>query len=514
MNLAHFIEHHARQHPDRVAVSLGSFPHATYRQLARRMRAISHYLRVECRLPPRSHVGLAMTNHPAFWEILFGAWHAGIAAVPINPKLHRREIEFILAHCGAALCFVTADLEGALAPLALELDCLNGVMSVAGGEYHALVATEVPDSPPHPCPPTDIAWIFYTSGTTGRPKGAMLSHRNLLMMIMAHLADIDTIGPGDSILHGAPQSHGSGMLGLAHFAKAANNVIPESGGFNTDECADLLNRYGGMTLFAAPTMVNRLVANPAFVSANLGHLKTIVYGGAPMYQSDCRRAIEAFGPRLAQIYGQGEAPMTITALPKAFHRLDGGDDLMARLASVGTPRTGVEVAVVDESDTPLPAGEVGQVVVRGDVVMKGYWYEEGATARTLSNGWLHTGDVGSFDRGGFLTLLDRSKDLIISGGSNIYPREIEELLLLHPAVREVAVIGRPNTEWGEEVIAFVVPRHAQDLSEADLDLLCLENIARFKRPRAYVFVDGLPKNSTGKVLKTALREMAATLDRG
>jgi long-chain acyl-CoA synthetase len=258
-------------------------------------------------------------------------------------------------------------------------------------------------------------------------------------------------------------------------------------------------------MFAAPTMVKRLVDEARRGKPPLDGLKTIVYGGGPMYLADIRDALAAMGQRFAQIYGQGESPMTITALGKHHFADTAHPRHLARLASVGVAQSVIEIRIADADDRTLPAGESGEVLVRGDAVMKGYWRNPEATAETLRGGWLHTGDVGALDQDGFLTLVDRSKDLIISGGSNIYPREIEEVLLRHPGVDEVSVVGRPHPEGGEEVVAFVVRRPGTAASEPELDRLCLESIARFKRPKAYRFVDGLPKNNYGKVLKTELR---------
>jgi len=225
-----------------------------------------------------------------------------------------------------------------------------------------------------------------------------------------------------------------------------------------------------------------------------------------MYVEDCLRALAALGPKLIQIYGQGESPMTITVNSRANHADTAHPRYRERLASVGRPFTGLDVRAADADGRDVPAGEIGEVLVRGDTVMAGYWRNPEATAATLRGGWLHTGDLGAFDADGFLTLKDRSKDLIISGGSNIYPREVEEVLLKHPGVFEVSVVGRPHPDWGEEVVAFVVARPGARPSEAELDALCLANIARFKRPRVYRFVDALPKNNYGKVLKTELRD--------
>jgi long-chain acyl-CoA synthetase len=244
-------------------------------------------------------------------------------------------------------------------------------------------------------------------------------------------------------------------------------------------------------------MLVRLMASPAARTPR--NLKTITYGGAPMYVADCLRAIELFGPRMFQLFGQGEAPMTITGLPQSEHAK------RTHLETCGYARTGVEVKIFDDQDRELPHGEVGEIVTRSDCVMKGYWENPEATAKARRGGWLHTGDVGSLDTEGFLTIKDRSKDLIISGGANIYPREIEEVLLRHPAVAECSVVGRQHAEWGEEVVAFIVKRRPVDPGE--LENLLLDNIARFKRPREYRFVEALPKNNYGKVLKTELRDL-------
>jgi long-chain acyl-CoA synthetase len=432
-------------------------------------------------------VALAMKNCPEYYEVLFACWHAGLAAVPINAKLHPKEFETILENSGAKLAFVTPELEAAI-PRAI---------AVSTPEYRKLCEADAIACAD--VPPDDLAWLFYTSGTTGVPKGAMLTHRTLLFASQAYFADIDRLGPGDAILHAAPLSHGSGLYGVPHFAAGALNVIPESGGFEPEEIFALIKAHAGISFFAAPTMIVRLLASRAAGAADLRNLKTISYGGAPMYVADCERAIELFGPRLYQLFGQGESPMTITGLPQADHAA------RRHLDSCGYARTGVEVGVFDAEDRELPPGEVGEIVTRSDCVMAGYWQNPKATAQTLRGGWLHTGDLGSLDEAGYLTIRDRSKDMIISGGSNIYPREIEEVLLRHPAVAECSVVGRAHPEWGEQVVAFVVRRG--DVSPLELDALCLEHIARFKRPREYRFVDRLPKNNYGKVLKTDLRRL-------
>jgi long-chain acyl-CoA synthetase len=480
MNLVHLLLRSARWLPERPALAVGKRPVRTYRELASRVAKMSSGLKNRFNLQHGDRVALAMKNCPEFYEVLFACWHAGLTAVPMNAKLHPKEFAYILDNSGAKLCFVTPDLQSAV-PSGIAPD-------EALGDTEASPAAVEPD---------DVAWLFYTSGTTGVPKGAMLTHRNMLFQTQAYFADVDKLHPGDTALHPAPLSHGSGLYGLPHFAVGAVNVIPESGHFEPAEIFELLDYWPNASFFAAPTMLVRLMASPA--ARTPPKLKTITYGGAPMYVADCLRAIELFGARLFQLFGQGEAPMTITGLPQLFH------EKRQHLESCGLPRTGCEVSIFDQNDKELPAGETGEIVTRSDCVMKGYWNNPEATARALRGGWLHTGDVGSMDAQGFLTIKDRSKDMIISGGANIYPREIEEVLLRHPAVVECSVVGRPHPEWGEEVVAFVVRKNS--VSPDDLEKLCLDNIARFKRPREYRFVEALPKNNYGKVLKTELRRL-------
>jgi long-chain acyl-CoA synthetase len=480
MNLVHLLLQSARSLPERPALAVGKQPVRSYAQMALRVSRLASGFQSKLNLKRGDRVALAMKNCPEFYEVLFACWHAGITAVPMNAKLHAKEFAYILENSGARACFCTPELQASV----------NGISISRLDEL-----VEEPVAPADVAP-DDVAWLFYTSGTTGVPKGAMLTHRNMRFQTDAYFADIDRLGPGDSALHPAPLSHGSGLYGLPHFAAGAVNVIPESGAFDPEEIFALLDHWPGSSFFAAPTMLVRLMASGAARTPK--HLKTITYGGAPMYVADCLRAIELFGPRLYQLFGQGEAPMTITGLSQHFH------ETREKLETCGIARSGVEVRIFGEKDEELPPGETGEIVTRSACVMQGYWQNPGATARAMRSGWLHTGDVGSMDAQGFLTIRDRSKDMIISGGANIYPREIEEVLLRHPAVAECSVVGRPHPEWGEEVVAFIVRKTAVDAAE--LDKLCLSNIARFKRPREYRFVDALPKNNYGKVLKTELRK--------
>ncbi len=505
MNPAVWVERHGRLRPDNPALADGERVHADWRRFAARTAGAAGGLRETFGLEPGQRVAIVMRNRPEYLEAMFAIWHAGLVAVPVNARLHRDEIAYILEHSESAVVVTDDDHADEVESLVGTVASLQAAVVAPGERWDRLTAADPVRLVDRQA--QDPAWLFYTSGTTGRPKGATLTNRNLAMMTLSYFADIDSVTALDSIIHAAPISHGSGLYGLPHIARGAVSVVPQSGGVDGAEVAALLQRWSGVSFFAAPTMVKRLASDPAIATADLTRLKTIIYGGAPMYLADLEDALAVFGPRLAQIYGQGETPMTITALSKADHADRDHPQWRERLQSVGVARTDVEVSVVDDNGGELAAGEIGEIVVRGDVVMPGYWNQPDATAEALRDGWLHTGDVGSFDSNGYLTLRDRSKDLIISGGMNIYPREVEEALLRHPGVRATAVVGRPDPEWGEAVVAFVVAADGAFVPEvADLDRTCLENIARFKRPKEYRFVESLPTNNYGKVVKRELRD--------
>ena len=412
---------------------------------------------------------------------------------------------FILADAGVSACFASREWAERLTGVVEGVSVSPRMITFESDEFAAMKTT--PPLPMMPREADDLAWLFYTSGTTGKPKGAMLTHRNLAAMTFNYFTDVDSIDVGDCLLHAAPVSHGSGLYNFSHVLRGARQVFPESGGFDPEEIMALLKIHAGMSMFAAPTMVKRLTGYVAKGGANTANLKTIIYGGGPMYVADLKESLKVFGNKFVQIYGQGESPMTITALSKFHHMASQYPRHEARLASVGIAHSGVQIRVCNEAGDSVVPGEAGEICVKADTVMLGYWNDTAATAQSLRDGWLWTGDVGRMDDDGFLTLLDRSKDLIISGGSNIYPRQIEEVLLQHPAVAEAAVIGRQDAEWGETVVAFVVLCGDASVERAELDQFCLQQIARFKRPKEYRFIDALPKNNYGKVLKTELRKL-------
>ena len=485
MNLFALLDQTAARHGDRGAVYHGERQVHTWASLRERALRLAGSFR---EFGPGARIAVASENRPEIIELMFAIWAAECVFVTINFKLHPREMEQILEDSGAGRVFTSPKIAAQLAS-----ETSVPIEIIASTEYETRCRAESLTVPRN-TEPALLAWLFYTSGTTGKPKGAMLSHRNLMAMTVAHLADFDSPDENSSLIHGAPMSHGSGLYVPPYVLRGARQVVPASGAFDPDEFLDLCERHPGCSAFLAPTMVARLVQTGRARPANLD---TIVYGGGPMYVESLKKAMAAFGPIFVQLYGQGESPMTITGLRRQDHE-DAPD---AVLGSVGYARSGVDVAVLGPGGAPAGIDEIGEIVCRGDVVMSGYWRNPSATEAALRNGWLRTGDMGSFDANGYLTLRDRSKDVVISGGSNIYPREVEEALLEHAAVVEAGVVGAPDEEWGEVVVAFVVGQ----VSAAELDAHLLERIARFKRPKRYEFVDELPKNSYGKVLKRELR---------
>lgn len=499
MNLAHWLERTAREHPQSPALFQGQDLVADYGAFYAQAAGLARSLR-DMGVAPGDRVATFVKNCPQYLVVKYAAWIAGAAIVPVNNKLHAREAAWILENAGAKLCCVTPDLIQALGEVADV-----PLVDVTSDRFTGLCIADPLSITPRGA--DDLAWLFYTSGTTGQPKGVMMTHGMLTAMSLAYTNDVDEVRAEDAVIYGAPMSHGAGIYSMLHIRAGARHVCPLSGGFDADETLDLAAHFGSVQMFMAPTMV-RYLLDAAKASGRKGEgLRTIVYAGGPMYNADIIEAVDHFGPVFVQIYGQGECPMGITALTRCEVADRSHPRWRECLGSVGRAQSIVDVMIGDTAGRPLPAGQTGEIMVQGLPVMPGYWRNVEATEKTLVNGWLMTGDMGALDEDGYLTLKDRSKDMIISGGSNVYPREVEECLLTHPSVHEVSVVGRMSAEWGEEVVAFVVVAPGVRSDAAVLEAHCLDNIARFKRPKDYFFVPELPKNNYGKVLKTELRAL-------
>jgi len=499
MNLAHWLHRTAQVSGADPALYLGTELVMDYAGFHARAAGLATALKARG-IAPGDRVASFVKNCPEYLIVKYAVWIAGAVIVPINNKLHAKEAGWIIENAGAGTCFVTPDLKDALA--AETSATLIDVADVAFAQMCREPAAEVA-----PRLATDLAWLFYTSGTTGRPKGVCMTHGMLTSMSLAYPLDADDVYATDAVIYAAPMSHGAGIYSMLHVRAGARHVCPVSGGFDAAEVLNLSAFHKSIQMFMAPTMVRRLTDVAKSAGDDADGIRTIVYAGGPMYNADIIEAVDHFGAKFVQIYGQGECPMGITALSRSDVADRTHPRWRERLGSVGRAQSAVAVRIGSADGASLPVGEVGEIMVQGAVVMPGYWQNPDATAKTLRDGWLMTGDMGALDQDGYLTLHDRSKDMIISGGSNIYPREVEECLLLHPDIHEVSVIGRPSEEWGEDVVAFVVMSQGVRMDQAVLDTHCRAHIARFKRPKSYVEIEELPKNNYGKVLKTELRGM-------
>jgi long-chain acyl-CoA synthetase len=497
-----FLEKSARQWPDNVALLQGEERH-TYREFRDRALAVGGNLRaLGCEAGDR--VAFCLGNSPRILEIIYGCFAAGLVVVPVNARLHARELAYIVENSGAKILVHGPEFaEG----IAAHADLFGGLTQwINATDFDILLnpANALPRAVE--AAPEDICWLFYTSGTTGKPKGAIWNHRMVRCVIMNYLADLHNIQPGEMVLHCAPLSHGSGIIALPAIARGATNAITASASFDVDELLATVERLKVSHIaFMAPTQIIKMLEDHVPGRYDLTSLKAICYGGAPIYVDQLKQAMARFGPVFVQLYGQGEAPITITGLTAAVHQqLLETDD--PRIGSAGQVRTDVEAHCVDGDDNPLPAGQAGEIVARGDVVMPGYWNDPQASAEALRGGWLHTGDIGYFDAQGYLFLLDRAKDMVISGGNNVYPREVEEVIILHPKVANCVVFGIPDDYWGEAVHAVVVTKPGEPLTAQEVIAFCGEHMAGYKKPKAVDFVDELPVSGYGKILRREVRE--------
>lgn len=507
MNTFAFLEKSARHRPDSPAIVHGDET-VTYREFHARALAIGgNLLAMGCKKGDR--VAFCLANSPRILELIYGCFAAGLIVVPVNARLHAREIAYIVENSGSGVLVHGPEYQdGIVSNEAL----FQGVRrfcteDVAGaGNFTELLNAANALTAGVDAAPEDLCWLFYTSGTTGKPKGAIWNHRMVRCVIMNYLADLHNIQPGEVVLHCAPMSHGSGIIALPTVARGAVNAITETASFEIDTLLATVERLKVSHIaFMAPTQIVKLLEDYQPGKHDISTLQAVCYGGAPIYLDQLKQAINTFGPIFVQLYGQGESPITITGMSGRLHQelLDAGD---ARLGSAGQVRTDVEAHCVDQDDNPLPAGQVGEVVARGDVVMPGYWNNPEATAEALRGGWLHTGDVGYFDERGYLFLLDRAKDMVISGGNNVYPREVEEVIILHPRVANCVVFGIPDEYWGEAVHAVVVPKPGEMLSSKEIIDFCGEYMAGYKKPKAVDFVDELPVSGYGKILRREVRD--------
>ena len=508
MNTGVFLQKVACQRPDGLAIVHGA-EQITYREFYQRALSVGGNL-LAMGLKAGDRVAFCLANSPRILETIYGCFAAGLVVVPINARLHAKEMAYIVSNSGAKVLIHGPEYQHGIVEHIGEFSGLQHRVctdAAAGAiAYGDLLDTAAALSAPVEVAQTDPCWLFYTSGTTGKPKGATWSHRTVKVVIMNYLADLHNIQPGETVLHAAPMSHGSGIIALPAVARGAVNIIFENKSFEPKDLFDLIQKMRVSHIaFLAPTQIIKMLEEFEPGKYDLSSLRAICFGGAPIYVEHLRNAIKAFGPVFTQLYGQGESPITITGMSASeTARLAKAGD--PRIGSTGTIRTDVEARVVDANDNELPPGQAGEVVVRGDIVMMGYWNNPDATAEAMRNGWLHTGDIGSFDENGYLFLLDRAKDMIISGGNNVYPREVEEVIAQHPAVGNVVVFGIPHEYWGEAVHAVVELQPGATATAEEIIAHCGNNMAGYKKPKSVEFLEKLPVSGYGKVMRREMRE--------
>jgi fatty-acyl-CoA synthase len=471
----------------------------TYAELDQRVARLARALR-DRGVGTGDRIAVLALNGMETWETYLAGVRLGAIVVPVNFRLVADEVAHVLADSGATAVVVDA----ALAPVAERArEQAPDVAStlVMGAEYEAALADAGAEPLDVVVDEGEPAFIMYTSGTTGRPKGAVLTHHNLLMHVFSQVTHLGWHPEDRVAAPGAPLFHIAGLAGgLPPLLVGGTNVIMRSGAFDPVETLDMIERERISSIFLVPAMWAAVVAVPGIADRDLSHLRRISWGAAPASTTLLRTMIDTFPQaEVVTAFGQTEcSPVT------CFLR---GEDSIRKIGSVGTPMLNVEVRVVDPDMNDVPRGEVGEIVYRSPMVMKEYWNKPEETAEAFRGGWFHSGDMVRQDEDGYYFVVDRLKDMIISGGENIYCAEVEDVLAAHPKVGEVALIGVPDTRYGEAPLAIVAPRDAADPPTADeLAAWCRQRLARYKNPREYSIVGALPRNPSGKVLKTSLRQ--------
>lgn len=443
-------------------------------------------------------------NSNAVLETMFATWMLGATWVPTNFRLTPPEVAYLATSSGASVhVFDDAFPDHAAAAKADNPACRLEISIPDGWE-------ELTKNPGLLDRPADVdrdhaAWFFYTSGTTGRPKAGILTHGQMEYVVCNHLCDLM---PGttehDVSLVVAPLSHGAGIHALPQVARGAATVLMPSERLDVPEAWRLVEKHRVSNMFTVPTILTMLTRHESVDQFGHDSLRYVIYAGAPMYRADQKHALEKLGPVLVQYFGMGEVTGNITVLPPSCHSLDDGG---MPVGSCGFPRTGMDVTIMDDGGGHLPPGATGEICVRGPGVFAGYHDNPEATAKATAHGWFHTGDLGHRDEKGFLYITGRASDMYISGGSNVYPREVEEVLLTHPAVAEICVVGMPHEKWGETGVAVLVTVPGMTVTEQDLAAHIEGKLARYKHPGAYVFWPELPKSGYGKVVKRDVKRL-------
>jgi len=508
LNIASLLKWPVMRWPDKTAVVFKD-ESLTFSEINERINRLANGL-IKIGLKKPKRIGVLLGNSPRYIEARFALLKAGLTLVRLNVRESIQQHAFILKHSGAHALIYGEDFKELTRELKKLIPKIRFWIGVPNGDkgdisYEKLMQTSSFLDPDIQIKEEDIERINYTSGTTGKPKGAIITFGASLARLRNDFFNEEiAITCQDVYLAVAPLTHAAGVIFIPYYIKGATTVILDS--FDPKSVLETIQRDGVTSVLLVPTMIIRLIEYPDIHKYDLRSLKRIYYGTAPMPVDKLRKAIEIFGNIFRQNYGLTEATQPILYLSPWEHILNGPENIIARLASAGRPALGVEVKVVKENGEPVKPGEVGEILVRSDSIMKGYLRDPKATAEALQGGWLHTGDLAKVDEEGYIFIVDRKKDMIISGGFNIYPREIEEVIHSYPGVREVAVIGVPDELWGESVKAIIVPEEGASLTESKIIEFCKTKLASYKKPKSIEFVKELPKNNQGKILKRELKK--------
>jgi fatty-acyl-CoA synthase len=507
MNLSHVLRQAARRHATGIGFVWGERTW-TWADLDARVDAMAAALAARG-IGKGDRVLVQSKNCNQMFESMFACFRLGAVWVPANFRQTPDEVAYLAVASGACAMICHRDFPEHAAAVRAALPGLTLVIAIGsspiGEDYDDLVARHAGQAPPTAMVEhDDPCWFFFTSGTTGRPKAAVLTHGQMAFVITNHLCDLM---PGtthaDASLVVAPLSHGAGVHQLVQTARAAKTVLLSGDRFDVDEAWALVERWRITNLFTVPTIVKMLTEHPSVDAHDHSSLRYLIYAGAPMYREDQKHALETLGQVLVQYFGLGEVTGNITVLPPQLHDPEDGPDV--KVGTCGYERTGMQVSVQDDQGREVPPGTTGEICVCGPAVFAGYYDNPEANAKAFRDGWFRTGDLGHMDEEGFLYITGRASDMYISGGSNVYPREIEEKILTHPAIAEVAVLGVPDRTWGEVGIAVCALRPDAALDERDLLAWLDGKIARYKLPKRVFFWDALPKSAYGKITKKTIR---------
>ncbi|WHY83988.1 long-chain-fatty-acid--CoA ligase [Neobacillus novalis] len=503
--LAYMIERSARYYKNNTAlISEGEL--MTFEQVHKISNTLSNTFQ-KLGVTKGERVGILLPNSSPYCIADFALIKSGLVRVPLNTRLTTNEIEYILNDSNASILIYGNDYAMKVSeirdniPFVKHFICV-GNENTSDLSYEKLLTQNSPENDYVDTNEEDLFQILYTSGTTGKPKGAVTDVRSRISSLNNVFIDELMIKPTDAMIHVASLAHGGGTKVLPHFVKGAANILMPK--FQVDEFFNLVEKYGATTTWMVPTMISMLVQFENLHEYDYSSLNTIIYAGAPMPVATLKRAIDVFGNIFVQVYGLSEAPNPDLVLTKNDH-ITGLYEKPRILASAGREIMNARVLLIDKDGNEVPTGEIGEVIISGDNIMKEYWGLREATKETIRDGWLYTGDLAKKDEDGYIYIVDRRKDMIISGGYNIYPREIEEVLYQHQSVLEATVFGIPDNKWGESVKACVALRQGETVTAVELIEYCRKFLASYKKPKSIDFLDELPKSSNGKILKRELR---------